>query len=111
MNNQLKKRIMKRVYIIWFFRKIAPAVFLYMPFLAFVALRETAREFFVIKIIENFLRAVHESGLNGALNFVFSAFNETPVLPTVVIIASLALFVFILRKLFRNFKGIRLVSI
>jgi hypothetical protein len=110
MTNELTKRIMKRVYAIWFFKKIAPAAFLYMPFLLFVAFRETASEFFVVKIIDNFLLAVHNSGFWGATKFVLSAMLNTPVLPTLIILASLGMFVFILRRLMRNFRQLRLAK-
>ncbi|MBU1178731.1 hypothetical protein KKB69_00065 [Patescibacteria group bacterium] len=109
MENELKKRIMKRIYAVWFFRKIAPAVFLYMPFLAVVALRETANEFFVAKIIDNFLLAVHNSGFFGAAGFVWSAVANTPVLPSLIIVVSLGLFVLFFSRLFKSFRSVSLV--
>ncbi|MDD5032868.1 MAG: hypothetical protein PHC85_02015 [Candidatus Pacebacteria bacterium] len=108
MESDLKEKIMRRVYAIWFFRKVAPAVFLYMPFLAAVAFRETAREFFVARIVDNFLQATHVSGFFGAINFVFAAIENTPVLPTLVIAVSLGFFVLLLRKLAYSIKDLSL---
>ncbi|MBU1091700.1 hypothetical protein KKA27_02470 [Patescibacteria group bacterium] len=111
MINELKNRIMKRVYAIWFARKIAPAVFLYMPFLLFVALRETANEFFVAKIVDNFLLVIHNSGFLGVVNLTRSAIINTSVLSMLIIIASLGAFVLLLRRLSRNFRQIRLAKV
>jgi len=99
---------MKRIYTIWFFKKIAPAVFLYMPFLFFMAIRETAQEFFVLRIFDNFLKAIHQAGFLGGFRFVLSAIVNTPIFPTITILASGLLFVLILRKLFQNFRGVNL---
>lgn len=110
MKNDLKNRIMKRVHIIWFSKRIAPALFLYMPFLIFVALREVAREFFVLRILENFLSAVHGSGFSGATKFVFSALVNTPFLPALIILSALGLCGWILLRLAKNFKQLRLAK-
>lgn len=109
-NKMLKKKIMNRVYAIWFFRKVAPAMFLYVPFLVFVALREASREFFVVRIFDNFLTVLHSSGFSGAVQFVFSALANTPVLPTLIISASFVLSGLILRRLFKNFMQVTLVE-
>lgn len=107
MTNELTKRIMKRVYAIWFLKKIAPAIFLYIPFLFFVALRETANEFFVAEIVNNFLVAVH-NGFVATMNYLLSAATNTPVLPTLIILASLGVLVFLLHRIARSFKTVRL---
>lgn len=106
--NDLKNRIMKRVYAIWFSKKVAPALFLYAPFLLFVALREVAREFFVLRILDNFLSALHGNGFSGASKFVFSALMNTPVLPALIILSSLGLCGWILLRLVKNFRQLRL---
>jgi len=102
---------MKRVYAIWFAKKVAPAVFLYMPFLIFVALRETANEFFVARIVDNFLLVIHSSGFVGVVNLTRSAIVNTSVLSALIILASLGVFVFLLRRLSKNFKQIRLAKV
>ncbi len=109
-NNELKKRIMKRIYAIWFFKKVAPAVFLYMPFLLFVAMRETANEFFVMKIIDNFLLTAHSSGFLGVVNLMYSAILNTAILPSLIILVSLGVFTILFRRLIRNLKDISLVK-
>lgn len=111
MAKDLKNRIMKRVYAIWFAKKIAPAVFLYIPFLVFIALRETANEFFVAKIVDNFLLAIHGSGFLGAFNLTRSAIFNASFLSVLVILVSLGVCVVLLKKLSKNFKEIRLAKI
>ena len=108
--NDLKKRIMKRVYGIWFARRVAPAVFLYMPFLLIVALRETANEFFVARIVDNMINAVHGSGFSGLVNFTSSAATNIPVIPMMIILGSVGLFAYILWKLARDFRQTGLVK-
>ena len=103
-SNELKKRVMKRVYTIWFMRKVAPAMFLYLPFLLIVALRETANEFFVARIVDNMLNAIHGSGFMGFVGFTSSAVTNVSIISTMVIIGSMGLFVYLLKRLTRNFK-------
>ncbi|PIS13677.1 MAG: hypothetical protein COT67_00455 [Candidatus Tagabacteria bacterium CG09_land_8_20_14_0_10_41_14] len=100
---------MKKVYVIWFIRKVSPAVFLYMPFLATVALREIANEFFVAKIVDNFLFSLN-GGVGATMNYLVSALANTPVLPTLVILFSLSGFAAILYKLAQKVKSARLVK-
>ncbi len=110
MSNKLKKRIMKRIYAIWFFKKIAPAIFLYMPFLLFIAMRETANEFFVMKVIDNFLIVAHNSGIFGIMNFIYSAVINTSVLPSFIILVSSGVFILLFRRLFKSLKDVRMVK-
>jgi len=109
MEDKLKRKIMKRVYAIWFFKRVAPALFVYLPFLLFVALRETASEFFVARIVDNFLLAVN-AGFVATARFALSALSNTPVLPTLIILVSLGVFAVLLRKLARNFKQVHLAK-
>ena len=101
---------MKRVYTIWFVRKVAPAMFLYLPFLLIIALRETANEFFVARIVDNMINAINGSGFTGLVGFSSSAIANIPVLPVMVIVGSTGLFVYLLKKLTGNFKEIKLVK-
>jgi hypothetical protein len=109
MGNDLKKRIMRRVYAIWFVKRIAPALFLQMPLLLLIALRETAREFWVAKIVENFSIAIH-SGFSSTLNYVFSAIVSAPAVPMLIIIFSLGVFGYLAVKTTRNLKRFGLVK-
>lgn len=108
--NELKSRIMKRVQIIWFSKKIAPALFLYTPFLLFVAIREVAREFFVLRILDNFLYTMHAGGFSGMSRFVFSAILNIPVFPTLIILSCVGLSGWIILRLAKNFKQLRLAK-
>jgi hypothetical protein len=100
---------MRKVYAIWFLKRVAPAVFLYVPFLVFIALRETARQFFVVKIIDNFLLASHQ-GVGVTAQFVFSAIRNIPIFSSTVILFSLVLSGVILYRLIRNFKSVQLAK-
>jgi hypothetical protein len=106
-NNELKKRIMRRVYAGWFFKRMAPALVFYMPFLLAVMLWETGREFFVAKIVENFTLVLHR-GFWPTLNYVVSAVTHTRAMPVLIILVSLAVFVILLGKVLRGVKEIRL---
>ena len=65
MNHELKIKIMRRVYAIWFIKNVAPVLFLELPILLLIALHETAREFFVAKIFENTAVAFSQGGAFG----------------------------------------------
>ncbi len=107
----LTKRIMRRVYAIWFLRRTAP-IFVLMPFLAIISLWETAKEFFVAKIIDNFIVAFHSpEGILAIFRFIGSAFANAPVMPLLVIGFSTGLFLILGYKLARNFMQMTLVRV
>ncbi len=108
-DNNLKKRIMKRVYAIWFVKKIAPAIFIYTPFLGFIALRETANEFFITKIVENFVLALN-SGFAATMSYMASAVANIPAMPSLIILLSTGALVFVLKGLFISLKRMSLVK-
>lgn len=108
-NNELKRRIMRRVYGVWFLRKVAPVTFLYLPFLIIVALRETAKEFFIARIINNFLTAVHSGGAS-TVNYLFSALANMPVVSCLVILVSLMGFAALSYRLVQSVRTVRLVK-
>lgn len=110
-NQNLTKRIMRRVYAIWFGRKIGPVLLLEAPLLI-VALWETARAFFVAKIIENFILVLHSpAGILGIFRFVGYALYHAPLMPVVIIGFSSGLFLILAYKLVRNFSQLALVRI
>ncbi len=110
LNKHLKKRVMRRVYGIWFLRQISP-VAVGMPFSAGVALWFTSKEFFVARIIDNFTTSVHSGSFTSVFNFVISALGNAPLLPTAIIGFSIGLFLILGYKLTRNFKQLVLVRI
>ncbi len=111
-NDNLTKRIMRRIYAIWFMRKAGPVLFLEMPILMIILLRESAREFFWGKIIDNFSSALSSpNGVMAAPNFVGSALSSAPVLSLIIIGFSAGLLAVSAYKLMRNFKQITLVRI
>ncbi len=110
-NQNLTKRVMRRVYAVWFMRKMAP-VAVGMPLSSGFALWFTAKEFFVAKIIENLISSFHsQSGFFGVLNYVGSALSSAPLLPLAAIGFSAGLFLALAYKLVRNFSQVSLVRI
>lgn len=105
-NNNFKKRIMRRVYAVWFFRQIAPVLLLQMPLFAFIAIREAAREFFVAKIADNFFTSFNNAGVSGVSGFALSAIERTPFVSVLVILSSICFLGFLGYRLFRNTVGL-----
>ena len=110
MDNNLTKRIMRRVYGIWFLRQIVPVV-LATPLSLAAALWLTAKEFFVVKIIENFTVSLHSAGAYGVLRFIGSALYNAPILPLIIIGFFSGLFLILTYRLIRNFRELTLVRI
>ncbi len=109
MSAELKKRIMRRVYAIWFVKRVAPVLLLEIPVLLIIALHETAREFFVAKIVENFLIALNHSGITGVLGFMVSAVQNAPFVPMLIILFSLGLCAVLAYRTARNLSAFKLV--
>ncbi len=109
MSAELKKRIMRRVYAIWFMKRVAPVLLLEIPVLFVIVLHETAREFFVAKIIENFLVVLNHSGVAGVLGFTVSAVQNAPFVPILIILFSLGLCAVLTYRMARNLSVFKLV--
>ncbi len=109
MTAQLTKRIMRRVYAIWFVKKAAPVLILEIPVLLIIAFHETAQEFFVAKIIENCLVVINHGGVAGVLGFMISAIQKAHFVPVLIILFSLGLCGIAAYRLARNFYSFRLV--
>ncbi len=106
-NNKLKKKIMRRVYGVWVLRQVAPAIVV-IPFSSGFALWLTAKNFFVARIVENFITSAHNGGLFSASNFLASAFWHTPLMILIIgFLGGLALY--FAYKLVRNFNQLSLV--
>lgn len=101
---RIKNRIMRRVYGIWFTRRVAPMGFASAFFMS-VALKETASRFFVAQIASNFL-TVASANFWGIPSFIASALNSAE--PSVLVLISAAGMVgFTLAvKLWRSIKGV-----
>lgn len=100
MKNELKSRIMRRVYAIWFVRRIVPPV-LSISFFCYLALHETAQGFFVAQIISNFLMVASNAwsipGFIGAA--MMHARPETLFIISFSILATFVLSVKLLRNI------------
>lgn len=105
-NNDFKKRVMRKVYAVWFLRQVAPILFLQMPLLAFIALRETARDFFVARIVENFFTSFSNAGVSGLVGFSFSAAQNASFAPVLIIFSSVCFLGFLGYRLFKNTAGL-----
>jgi len=89
---QLKKRIMRRIYLLWFARRIAPVLFVQLPFFIFLAARETAQEFFVANILQGFGVALRNS--HNPLDALWALFTNgifSHTVPLAIIAASAAI--------------------
>ncbi|QQG42789.1 MAG: hypothetical protein HYW15_01060 [Candidatus Giovannonibacteria bacterium] len=82
----LKTKIMRRVYAIWFVRRVLPTGFA-SAFFMNVALKKTAERFFVSQIFANFY-AVAKANIWAVPNFIASAFNNVE--PSVLVLISIA---------------------
>ena len=112
-NKNLQKRIMRKVYGIWFLRQVGPILLLEMPVLLAVGLWEIARAFFVAKIVENFITSVHSGSVVTIVNFVGSAVYQTSdhLVPVAIAGVAVGLFMFLAYKVIRNFTQLALVRI
>ncbi len=98
---------MRRVYAIWFVRRIAPPV-VSMAFFAYLALRETAQGFFVAQIVSNFLMIA--SNVWSIPGFVGAAvMHARPETLFVIAFSILAVFVLAI-KLLQNIRMITMHS-
>ena len=84
MANDLKKRIMRRVYGIWFVKRVIPTAGGSAIFMG-IALKETAQRFFVAKIVANFME-VAGSNTWAIPNFIASALNKLE--PSVLVLTA-----------------------
>src|SRR3972149_3791191 len=89
MANELKTRIMRRIYAIWFVRRGLPMI-AGSAASFYIALRVAAERFFVAQIVSNFAVATR-SGFLGMSNFVAAALNSVE--PSVLILISLVFLV------------------
>ena len=99
---------MRRVYAIWFLRQTAPTL-VAVPSSLGAALWLTAKDFFVAKILENFILSFHSGNIFA---FVGSAFYNSSHLLSLIIIGILSVLSVILGyRLLRNFTKLTLVKI
>lgn len=100
----LTKKVMRRVYVIWGIRYVAPR-FLLSAGLFWTAFRLTAQSFFVSKIVGNFMSVAFSSVWAGP-RFIASALNSTEPQVLVLISACGIAGFFLAVKLFRNIRSI-----
>ncbi len=112
-NKNLQKRVMRRVYGIWFLRQVAPILLLEMPILLAVGIWEIARAFFVAKIVENFIISVHSGNVVKIADFVGSAVYSASghFVPVAIAGVAVGLFMVLAYKVIRNFTQLALVRI
>ncbi|MGB9598681.1 MAG: hypothetical protein ACPLZH_02450 [Minisyncoccales bacterium] len=98
---------MRRVYLVWFLRQILPTIAGMVLSLG-LALWLVAKEFFVAKIIENFIIALHAGNV---FSYLFSAVYHAPFFPLVFIVLLLAIFIIASWRLLRNIFPLSLVKV
>lgn len=100
----LTKKVMRRVYMIWSIRYVAPRLLLSVG-LFFTAFKVTASSFFVSKIFSNFM-AVAFSSVWAAPQFITSALNSAEPQVLVLISACGITAFFLAVKLLRSTRSI-----
>ena len=101
---------MRRVYGIWFLRQITPTL-LVMPIFLTAALWLAAKEFFVVKIIENFTVSLHSADIFASPRFVATALLNTHHKALAIIGILTGISLFLAYRLVRNFTQVNLVKI
>lgn len=98
----LKERIMRRIYAIWFVRRALP-LSLGATFGIFVAYRATANSFFVERIVDNFFTVAAEN-IAATPNFVFAALLHADARAVSIVALSMIAGVFLASKLFSDIR-------
>jgi hypothetical protein len=106
MNNQnitvqqlLKNRILWRIYLLWFLRRIVPLIILQVAVFV-LALQLFAKNVFVSKIFQN-VSVVAGAGYLNVLKYAFAAFLNTRPLTQAVILLILGVVALLLRDFIR----------
>lgn len=106
-NLQLKKRIMRRVYAVWFMREVAPPLALQLLVLG--ALLVGIHEFVSVKfVLRNALHSV--SGIPSLIDFAAAAIRNTGFIPQILLTSSFLLAALILRDLRKMLRRVSLQS-
>ncbi len=95
----LKNRILWRIYVLWFFRRIMPLIVLQVALFA-LALKVFARYVFVSKVFRN-AALMSEFSYWDVLKFIYNAFINTHPLTQVVILIILGVVALLIRDLVR----------
>ena len=100
LNHFLKNRVLWKVYVIWFFRRIVPLILLQIALLALVA-QIFAKNVFVSKVLKNITLA-SETGYWTVVRYLFDSFLNSHPLTQVMILMGMGFFALILRDLIRS---------
>lgn len=104
MQNQLKQRIMRRVYLAWFMREMLPKMAGQAAALGLLLLG--VHEFISVKfVLANALDAV--SGIPTLMQFFAVAFRNTGFVPQILLVSSILLGALLLRDAVRAARRIR----
>jgi len=103
---------MRRVYGIWFLRQLAPTL-VGMPVLLTVAFWQIAGDFFVSKIVENFIISLRSGNISVIMNFMVSALYNVKEHAVCISIVGLSVGLALILgyRLVRNFTRLTLVRI
>lgn len=96
----LKKRVLLKIYVIWFFRRILPLMVLQILVLT-VALKIFARQVFFAKVFENAAMAANDSYW-AFFQYLFVTFFQTRFPVQIIILVLLGVGALILRDLGRT---------
>ena len=103
MNNEtvkIKKRILVKIYTVWFFRRIFPLILAQIVLLA-IALKVFANSVFVSKVLQNAIK-VGDAGYWGSLKYLSISFLNTQPLTQIAILIGFGIGALIIRDVIRS---------
>lgn len=98
-NHLFKARILGKIYLIWFFRRIVPLMLIQIALVVF-ALKIFAKNVFVSKVLQN-IGLVADRNYWEVFNYLLEAFLRTHIAVQVAILVGLGFIALLLRDIFR----------
>jgi hypothetical protein len=98
---ELKRKTMRRVYMVWFLRKILVPAFVVLPLMGFLLFRQISL-LTMTNILETTLLKLSEFNLIGLINYVVVAVRFAEIDALLILTSSLLLLAFFGRRLIRD---------
>ena len=108
-SGKIKKRILVKIYTVWFLRRILPLIIIQVVVLA-LALKIFAKNLFVSMVLKNAAQAA-DAGYWIFLKYLGAAFLETRPLTQIIILIGLGVVALIIRDIIRSlfaYKSMRI---
>ena len=100
LNEKLKNRLLWKIYLIWFFRRIVPLILLQLAIFS-IALKTFADNVFISRVFKNAALAA-DSGYWTFFKYLFFSFFNTGPLTQLVILVGLGVTALIIRDISRS---------